>query len=782
MADPYAALVARLETGELTEVEARLLVAELEEEWWLRRRATWRPYPWQVPPGRIETSGMFLILGGRGTGKTDGCARYITDHVHGPPCDPRVPGGHRLAIIAPTLGDAVESCVEGPSGLKAHDPRAVLRGGVGGTYVRWPSGAIAKLFGSHTKDDVDRLRSGGNRCVAAGTLISTERGPVPVEGVRVGERVWTRNGLRPVTHTHANGVRPLWRLETESGRTLYATGDHEIAVPGGWARLDVLEPGRTVLTWNYGLTLSADPTSSPGTACAGAGTRTVTTGTPTAACCTERSTSVRTDPSPTAGTSTTTTTTGSTTTRGTWSPNPRPSTGPNTATNADRTGTGSAAKRPGNARSTASTPASSAARRSPAGALTAPSCVRAGAANGGTAPTTPGVAMSGTCVSCAAANSSAASGPLRPRLAHDRVRRVTSLTSRPVAVYDLTVEADHEFIAGGVLVANCLVWFEELAAMRYLQEALDMADLGLRVGAHPHSVGSTTPKPRKPLRELIEKASTLVSSGRTAEATHLAAEVRANYLSRYGGTRLGLQELEGRLLEDVEGALWTIDTIAGSRVREAPELLRVVIAVDPAVSVTETSDETGLIAVGLGVDRHCYVLGDRSAKVAGTAAARRAWQMWQDYGGGHVVWEDNQGKKWVEDVLRQVWREMVAEGALPGGAPPLRGVTAKVGKRLRAEPVASLYELGMVHHVGARGFEELEEQLTTWVPESGESPDRLDALVHAVTDLAGKVRSPAEVGVPRGAMREALGRAAAVRALQGARASLPPNVRTRRGG
>jgi phage terminase large subunit-like protein len=489
VADAYDTLVGMMEAGELTEVEARLLVEQLEAEWWTRKRAAWHPYPWQVPPGRVETSGMWLMLGGRGTGKTDGCARYVTDHVHGPPCDPRLPGGHRIAIVAPTLGDAVESCVDGPSGLKAHDPRASVRGGVGGTYVKWPTGAVAKLFGAHSKDDVERLRSGGNRC---------------------------------------------------------------------------------------------------------------------------------------------------------------------------------------------------------------------------------------------------------------------------------------------------LVWFEELAAMRYLQEALDHADLGLRVGRHPHAVGSTTPKPRKALKSLIEESSTLLSSGRTAEAVHLDPAVRAKYEKRYAGTRLGQQELEGKLLDDIEGALWTYDMIAGARVLAAPELLRVVVAVDPAVSVTESSDETGLVAVGLGVDRHCYVLGDRSAKVAGAQAARRAWQMWLDYGAGHLIYEDNQGKKWVADVLRQVWREMVAEGILPGGAPPLRGVTAYVAKRLRAEPVASLYELGQVHHVGI--LEELEDQQVTWVPESGDSPDRLDALVHGVTDLAGKVRTPAEVGVPRGSISAAGARTSRAPArATGGRSALPPGIRTRRG-
>ena len=113
-----------------------VLEQELRARLWQRRWDRWRPYPWQVPPSQIETLGWWLQLGGRGTGKTDGCARYMVEHVNGPPCDPRLRGGHRMAIIAPTQGDAVEACVNGPSGLRAHDPRVVLRTTAGGTFAR----------------------------------------------------------------------------------------------------------------------------------------------------------------------------------------------------------------------------------------------------------------------------------------------------------------------------------------------------------------------------------------------------------------------------------------------------------------------------------------------------------------------------------------------------------------------------------------------------------------------------------------------------------------------
>lgn len=131
----------------------------------LFERPLWRPYPWQIPPDHVPTQGIFLIEGGRGIGKTDGCSHYMIDHVNGPPCDPKIPGGHRMAIVAPTLDDAAESCVTGPSGLRAYDPSIQLVTRLGGSKAVWPTGAEAKLFSGQTEKDADRLRAGGNRCL-----------------------------------------------------------------------------------------------------------------------------------------------------------------------------------------------------------------------------------------------------------------------------------------------------------------------------------------------------------------------------------------------------------------------------------------------------------------------------------------------------------------------------------------------------------------------------------------------------------------------------------------
>jgi phage terminase large subunit-like protein len=155
----------RVEHGDIDTAEAAVVLARLQVLRRSARKSTWDPYPWQVPPGPIATMGTWLMLGGRGTGKTDGGSHYVDEHAMGPPCDPRLPGGHRMAIVAPTLGDASESCVTGPSGLQTINPGIKTKGGIGGAHLTWPNGATARLFGAYTPEDVERLRAGGNRCL-----------------------------------------------------------------------------------------------------------------------------------------------------------------------------------------------------------------------------------------------------------------------------------------------------------------------------------------------------------------------------------------------------------------------------------------------------------------------------------------------------------------------------------------------------------------------------------------------------------------------------------------
>jgi phage terminase large subunit-like protein len=132
-----------------------------------RRWDNWVGYPWQHPGGVVPAMGAWVLGAGRGCGKSAAGSRYVLEHVYGPPCDTRIPGGHRVSIIAPTLGDALESFITGPSGLQVHDPRVKVRQGVGGTHVIFHNGSQAKVFGAYTKGDIERLRSGGNRCLVA---------------------------------------------------------------------------------------------------------------------------------------------------------------------------------------------------------------------------------------------------------------------------------------------------------------------------------------------------------------------------------------------------------------------------------------------------------------------------------------------------------------------------------------------------------------------------------------------------------------------------------------
>jgi predicted phage terminase large subunit-like protein len=420
--------------------ELAILEEELRGRLWQKRWDRWQPYPWQVPPPSIPTLGWWLQLGGRGTGKTDGCARYVVAHVNGPPCDPRLRGGHRIAIVAPPQGDAVEACVNGPSGLRAHDPRVVLRTTTGGTYARWPSGAEAKLFGAHTPDDVERLRAGGNRC---------------------------------------------------------------------------------------------------------------------------------------------------------------------------------------------------------------------------------------------------------------------------------------------------LVWMEEVAAQRRLKEAITHSEMGLRIGPNPHYIGSTTPKPRTELIELTASPKVTVTRGRTRDAIHLPEDMRAHLIAKYAGTRTEKQELDGVLLTDIEGALWSRTLLDSTRVGAAPPLARVIVAIDPAATSGDEADEMGIIVAGLGRQRipdkngrarqHGYVLDDVSARMRPIDAARRAVAAYHKHKADVLVAETNNGGEWIGQVIRQVDPTV-----------NYQTVTASRGKVTRAEPVSALFEQHAAHVVAS--LPELEEQLTTWVP-GDSSPDRLDAAVWALTKL-----------------------------------------------
>lgn len=286
---------------------------------------------------------------------------------------------------------------------------------------------------------------------------------------------------------------------------------------------------------------------------------------------------------------------------------------------------------------------------------------------------------------------------------------------------------------------HAAIWADEAAAWVY-PEAMDMALFGLRLGAHPQIMITTTPKPVRLIRDLLAAARTpgsgvVVTTGSTFEnRANLATTFVAQIVRKYEGTRLGRQELYAELLAEAEGALWTRESIEANRVTAAPEMRRVVVAIDPAVSKTDQSDETGIVVAGRGVDGKGYIFADVSGRYSPDGWARKALLTAEAWGADRVIGETNNGGDLIGHTLRVTAQAMVAEGVRRSAEVPYRAVHASRAKQARAEPVAALYEQGRVHHVG--GFADLEDQMCNWVPLSGlPSPDRVDAAIWALTDL-----------------------------------------------
>lgn len=284
-------------------------------------------------------------------------------------------------------------------------------------------------------------------------------------------------------------------------------------------------------------------------------------------------------------------------------------------------------------------------------------------------------------------------------------------------------------------------WADEVAAWRRLQYAWDMLQMGMRLGDHPRGVVTTTPRPLPLVKELIKSERVHTTRGTTYDNLHnLAPTFRRAVLERYEGTTLGRQELYADILDDLPGALVSRETIEACRVEEAPtEWELKVVGLDPAG--TGTGDNAGIVAAGRS-DGEDYILADVSAKLSAKQTADRAWALFEEIEADVLVYEDNFGKQWLEDVLRRAWQDRGGDGE-----PPMKRVTAQHGKLLRAQPVAMRYEQGKVHHVGTFGG--LEDELSTWLPEeSPHSPDRIDAMVHAVTHLMKRDRSSVRIVMP----------------------------------
>jgi len=266
-------------------------------------------------------------------------------------------------------------------------------------------------------------------------------------------------------------------------------------------------------------------------------------------------------------------------------------------------------------------------------------------------------------------------------------------------------------------------WADELAAWSYLRETYDNLVMGLRLGEHPQMVVTTTPKPLVLLKELEAEAGTVLTTGTTYDNMANLSPIMRRRLGKYEGTRLGRQELYAELLDEAEGALWKRSQIDDQRVTAPPNMIRIVVAVDPAVTSGDNSDETGIVVAGRGKDQRGYILEDLSGRYTPLEWGKKVCNAYERWQADRVIGEANNGGDLVESNIRTVDTGV-----------PYSKVWAARGKQTRAEPIASLYEQGRVSHVGA--FTTLEDEMCTWEPNEGmPSPSRMDAAVWALTEL-----------------------------------------------
>lgn len=282
-------------------------------------------------------------------------------------------------------------------------------------------------------------------------------------------------------------------------------------------------------------------------------------------------------------------------------------------------------------------------------------------------------------------------------------------------------------------------WCDEIAAWRFMQDAWDNIQFGFRLGTNPRGIITTTPKPLDLIRDILNDPTTVVTRGSSYEnRSNLAPAFFASIVRKYEGTRLGRQELLAEILEDTPGALWSHPLIDAARIRMAEVrwdlIVRIVVAIDPAVTAGEDSDETGIVVAGLTVSGHVVVLDDLSCRESPLGWAQIAIAAFRTRRADRIIGETNNGGDLVEANIRSVAPDVA-----------YRGVRASRGKYIRAEPVAALYEQGRVHHVGHFGA--LEDQMCSYVPGTSKSPDRMDALVWAVTDLVVDQETVEQVGL-----------------------------------
>ncbi len=339
------------------------------------------------------------------------------------------------------------------------------------------------------------------------------------------------------------------------------------------------------------------------------------------------------------------------------------------------------------------------------------------------------------------------------------------MSPRPMVIFPnkakiYTEGADDPDVGRGYNAAGA--WMDEICKWKYPKQSWDAGIMpSLRADLrndHPRAFVTTTPKPINILQEWVARKddSVHVIRGSTFDnASNLSSLVIVELERRYAGTLIGRQELYGEMIEGFEGALFSRLDIADNRVLEMPDdIVNTVVGVDP--SLTGEDDEMGIVVVARTRDNHMYVLADRSIMGVGRTAALEAWRVVKEWGADELICEVTIGKRWMQQVFHDAYYEMVGQGQFPENTkPPIKGVDSKIGKKTRAEPVAMRCEQGKLHMVGT--FQKLEDQLVTFTGWGNQdSPDRLDAMVHACRYLMEGEKKAARIISPQDALSSTL--------------------------
>ena len=674
---------------------------ELQYDW-----KFWGRPEQQEPKGNWK---IWLPLAGRGWGKTRCGAEWVRHRIKS--------GDRRIACVAPTKGDVRRVMVEGESGLLniCWKGDKTYRGAEMGfpvwsptnNSVTWANGAKAEFFSA---EDPERLRGPqfhsawcDEICLISSSYVETDSGLKTIDSITKKDKVLTRFGYKQVLDAWHTGKRDTWKITTKTGKTLQGTFDHPVMTPDGWKSLGKLKAEESILVLSGMENVGTKPNT--------------ITSTEQENFYTEKSTNLLTGLSQKVSTFTTSM---KTKVVMTWKIL-KHFLSQNTLQNIlleDSCKTLTQGSGQGHSGITKNLKSSFA--RSVAHVLNQLAQEQDFAVN------------------------------------HVRTDTITNVEKAGREdVYNITVKDCHEYFANGILNHNC--------AWTRMQETWDMLQFTLRLGKNPRILVTTTPKPVKLLRSIIKPEN--IASGRVYKTSGSSYENSDNIdleaLSQYEGTRLGRQELYAEILDEAAGALWNRKMIDdaqfdlpedcivkdedgitvnfdASRKEFAKKLVKVVVSVDPAITSNEESDLTGIMVAGIDINGNAYILEDATDRYMPEQWAAKAISLYNEYEADLIVAERNQGGDMVRSTLRTV-----------DDTVPIKMVHASRGKYARAEPVSSLYERGKVKHL--KYLEDLEEQMVTWEPlGSIGSPDRLDAMVWAVTNLLLKGYAQAPIKISYG--------------------------------